>query len=52
MVRRFFHLTGFVAAPFTPFDANGALNLAMIPQLAGHYAATGVGGIFVTRTLS
>ncbi|OAM89184.1 dihydrodipicolinate synthase family protein [Termitidicoccus mucosus] len=45
-----FHLTGLVAAPFTPFDANGALNLAMIPRLADHYAATGVSGAFVCGT--
>jgi N-acetylneuraminate lyase len=45
-----FHLRGLVAAPFTPFDANGALNLAMIPRLADHYAATGVSGAFVCGT--
>jgi N-acetylneuraminate lyase len=45
-----FHLRGLVAAPFTPFDANGVLNLPMIPRLAGHYAATGVSGAFVCGT--
>jgi N-acetylneuraminate lyase len=45
-----FHLTGLVAAPFTPFDANGDLNLAMIPRLAAHYVATGVSGAFVCGT--
>ncbi|MDR2674146.1 MAG: dihydrodipicolinate synthase family protein [Opitutaceae bacterium] len=42
-----FHLTGLIAAPFTPFDSKGRLNLGVIPAMIEHYKATGVSGAFV-----
>lgn len=45
-----FRLTGLIAAPFTPFDARGALNPALVPRLAAHLRATGVHGAFICGT--
>ena len=41
---------GLVAAPYTPFHADGSLNLAMIPRLAERLRADGVRGAFVCGT--
>jgi len=43
-------LTGLVAAPHTPFDAEGRLAADRIPALARHLEATGVRGVFVNGT--
>lgn len=45
-----FHLTGLIAAPFTPFDPKGQLRLGVIPKIAKYYKATGVSGTFVCGT--
>ncbi|MDF9828036.1 N-acetylneuraminate lyase [Ereboglobus sp. PH5-10] len=45
-----FHITGLIAAPFTPFDAKGRLKLGVIPKLVKYYKATGVSGAFVCGT--
>lgn len=45
-----FHLTGLIAAPFTPFDSKGRLKLGVIPRMVKYYVATGVSGIFVCGT--
>src|SRR5205823_3528877 len=43
-------LTGLIPAPFTPFHADGRLDLDRVDALAGHYARTGVSGAFVAGT--
>lgn len=43
-------LTGLIAAPFTPFDNQGALALGQIDQLAKLYSNNGVNGAFVCGT--
>lgn len=43
-------LTGLVAAPFTPFHADGELNLAGIERQAEHLVRTKVRGAFVCGT--
>jgi len=43
-------LTGLVAAPFTPMDENGALNLGMVKQYADKLKTDGVKGAFVCGT--
>lgn len=43
-------LTGLIAAPFTPLNADGNLNLALIPRLAGWLAEHGVAGAFICGT--
>lgn len=43
-------LTGLVAAPFTPLNADGSLNLPMIGPLAAALTASGVSGAFVCGT--
>lgn len=45
-----FPLPGLVAAPFTPFRADGELALDVVPQLARALAANGVIGAFVCGT--
>lgn len=45
-------LSGIIAAPFTPFHADGALNLARIPELAAALGRNGVAGAFVCGTTS
>jgi N-acetylneuraminate lyase len=42
-----FRLTGLVAAPYTPFKADGGLNLGVIPDYAQHLIQTGVNGVFI-----
>ncbi len=41
---------GLIAAPFTPFHADGSLNLARVPDLAAALRAAGVAGAFVCGT--
>lgn len=43
-------LRGLIAAPFTPFHADGSLNLALIEKQAASLAANGVTGAFVCGT--
>jgi N-acetylneuraminate lyase len=43
-------LSGFVAAPYTPFTAEGGLNLERIPALAADLSRHGVQGAFVCGT--
>ncbi|WP_438481328.1 dihydrodipicolinate synthase family protein [Oleiharenicola lentus] len=45
-----FRLDGLIAAPFTPFDAKGAVNYTMVAKVAAHLRATGVHGAFVCGT--
>jgi N-acetylneuraminate lyase len=41
------HLTGLIAAPFTPFTADGALNLSLIPAYYEMLKQNGVTGAFI-----
>ena len=41
---------GLIAAPFTPFDANGRVNLNLIEKMAEHYLQMGLAGIFINGT--
>ena len=43
-------LSGLVAAPFTPFKENGAIDFDKIPQLADSLVADGVTGAYVCGT--
>lgn len=43
-------LNGLIAAVFTPFDANGEVNLPVIARYADYIAASGVQGVFVCGT--
>lgn len=43
-------LRGLVAAPFTPFDNKGNLNLKVVPKLAKLYVKNGVSGSFIAGT--
>src|SRR5882724_1432993 len=45
-----FELGGLIAAPYTPFDGAGGLNLAVIERQAASLAAAGVKGAFVCGT--
>lgn len=45
-----FQLNGLIAAPFTPFDAHGSVNLDLVPALADQLKANGVAGAFVCGT--
>lgn len=47
---RFPHLTGLIAAPFTPFAATGKVCLERIGDYAAHLRACGVTGAFVCGT--
>ena len=38
------------AAPFTPFQSNGEINVDLIPSMANHLKRTGVGAAFVNGT--
>jgi N-acetylneuraminate lyase len=42
-----FRLTGLVAAPYTPFHADGNLNVGVIPAYADMLLESGVSGVFV-----
>ncbi len=41
------HLSGLIAAPFTPMHSDGSLNLAIIPQYYEMLRANGVKGAFI-----
>ena len=43
-------LTGLIAAPFTPFNSDGSLNLDLVEPYARHLHRTGVQGAFVAGT--
>src|SRR5690554_5719942 len=43
-------IAGLIAAPFTPFHADGQLNLRMIERQAAHLIASGVSGAFICGT--
>lgn len=43
-------LTGLIAAPHTPFDANGEVNYPVIDRIAAHLIAQGVKGAYVCGT--
>jgi len=43
-------LTGLIAAPFTPMNPDGSVNLARIELQAGHLLANGVRGAFICGT--
>lgn len=43
-------LNGLIAAPFTPMNADGSLNLGMIPQYAAKLKKEGVSGVFICGT--
>jgi len=43
-------LSGLVAAAFTPFQKDGALNLSQISRLAQLYRANRLGGVFINGT--
>ena len=43
-------LTGLIAAPHTPFNADFSLHLDAVPQQAAHLAASSVDGAFVAGT--
>lgn len=47
---KFERLQGLIAAPFTPFHADGSLKLELIPRYAAHLAENGVSGAFVCGT--
>lgn len=44
------HISGLIAATFTPFDEHGELNLEVIPDYAHHLIRKGVNGVFVCGT--
>lgn len=43
-------LTGLIAAPYTPFKANFALDLEVVPRIAAHLAKQKVTGAFIGGT--
>ncbi|MGV8136640.1 MAG: dihydrodipicolinate synthase family protein [Mangrovibacterium sp.] len=43
-------LKGLIAAPFTPMNADGSLNLRIIPQYAAKLKKDGVSGVFICGT--
>lgn len=43
-------LTGLIAAPHTPFHADGSLNLAMVEKQAEHLRSIGISTVFVGGT--
>lgn len=44
------HIEGLIAAPFTPFDAFGEVNTAMIGRLQQFYKDNGIAGVFICGT--
>ena len=44
------HIEGLITAPFTPFDASGEVNIAMIGQLQKFYKDNGIAGVFICGT--
>ncbi len=45
-----FHLTGLIAAPFTPFTMQEGVDLKRIPEYAAYLQEAGVSGVFVNGT--
>jgi len=45
-----FSLTGLVAAPYTPFNADYSLNLGAVPRIAEHLMRQKVAGVFIGGT--
>src|SRR4051812_20866245 len=45
-----FRLNGLIAAPYTPFDAAGDLNLAVVEKQCAALVSSGVVGAFVCGT--
>ncbi|EAS41777.1 N-acetylneuraminate lyase [Photobacterium profundum] len=43
-------LTGLIAAPHTPFDAKGNVNLPIIDKIAEHLIKDGVNGVYICGT--
>jgi N-acetylneuraminate lyase len=43
-------LTGLIAAPHTPFDAKGNVNLPIIDEIAEHLIKDGVNGVYICGT--
>lgn len=43
-------LTGLIAAPHTPFDAKGNVNLPIIDRIAEHLIKDGVNGVYICGT--
>lgn len=43
-------LSGLIAAPHTPFAADGSVNYPVIDKIAEHLIATGVTGAYVLGT--
>lgn len=43
-------LTGLIAAPHTPFTADGSVNYPVIDQIAAHLIEQGVKGAYVLGT--
>ena len=41
---------GLIAATFTPFAADGSVNVGVVPSYAEHLRAQGVAGVFVNGT--
>ena len=46
----FEHITGLIAAPYTPMHPDGSINLDMIPEQADFLVKSGVKGVFVCGT--
>ena len=43
-------LTGLIAAPFTPFDETGEIDIEIIPKMLNMYERNGVNGAFIAGT--
>ena len=43
-------IEGLIAAPFTPFDASGEVNIAMVDHLQRFYKNNGIAGVFICGT--
>ena len=46
-MRKFDHIAGLIAAPFTPLQPDGTLHLALIPSYARMLYQNGVAGAFI-----
>lgn len=44
------HISGLIAAPYTPFNSDGSLHLEQIDSLVEHAAASGLAGVFPCGT--
>jgi N-acetylneuraminate lyase len=43
-------IEGLITAPFTPFDAQGEVNIAMVDRLQKFYKDNGIAGVFICGT--